>query len=82
VAMTERKCATCKHWPGTNDRDYALCQHPLPEWADGVLDSDNPQMPDTRGTWGTACPCWAERTADDIDEIVEEWWSPKSREEE
>jgi hypothetical protein len=80
--MTERKCETCKHWPGTDEAGFANCQHPLPVWADDLLDADNPQMAEQRGKWGTICQCWAERTADDVDEIVEEWWGPKSREEE
>lgn len=68
----KRKCATCKHWLGTNEKKFAVCSHPLPAWADLVL---NDKM---HGTWGRTCRCWAERTAEDIDEIVEEWWSPKT----
>jgi hypothetical protein len=62
---TDRRCATCKHWPGTDEAGFANCQHPLPEWADDLLDADNPQMPDMRGTSGKTCPCWAERTAEE-----------------
>jgi hypothetical protein len=63
--MTERKCATCKYWPGTDETCLADCLHRVPEWVRALPGVDNPRSPLMLGTWGLMCQCWAERTAED-----------------